>query len=646
MTMVRLRRQDPRIVGSYRLLRRLGAGGMGVVYLGVDRHGKKVALKLIRQELAGNPEFRSRFAREVAAAAMVRGNRTAPLVDADPDAERPWLATEYVPGPSLQRRVGDRGPLGCLDLARVGSAVADGLVSVHAVGVVHRDVKPSNILLSPDGPQIIDFGIAYADGAGTLTVTGTAVGSPGFLAPEQVRGQTVTPATDIFALGVTLAYAGRGAPPFGSGPVDALLYRVVHEEPDLEGVPEQVAPLIAACLSKDPRMRPSAEQVRERLAVIARQREAERGTPARGLEFAQPTTPGPGPKGAGAGRPDSDPAAPTPRDRDRDRERERERERARRESARREAPRRDEDTRTAPRPDPGRHHPSRPESGRPDMDRHDSGRHDTVRHDPGRHDPSRSDSGRHDVDRADAVRPEPPRGFVPERGEPGRAGRADHGPRSRAGTAAPRRRRPEDRRRLLILQFVIFIVVTVLAALAIAAFQDDDKDPGPDKTSAAAGPVAPQRAGVGTRIGPATGSVPVVDWADRTYSDPSAGGAGFTLTDGAADVGSDRVTLGEVVPANLDGEPAVVVVLTRAPGAGGLPTHLVELFTFTPGNAGPVPAPVGVAAVAVPADPQAVATRWTVGDDAILRIRSYVDSPDVTTRYLPGPAGVLVPVGP
>ncbi|MYW04816.1 serine/threonine-protein kinase, partial [Streptomyces sp. SID3343] len=433
MTMVRLRRQDPRIVGSYRLLRRLGAGGMGVVYLGVDRHGKKVALKLIRQELAGNPEFRSRFAREVAAAAMVRGNRTAPLVDADPNAERPWLATEYVPGPSLQRRVGDRGPLGCLDLARVGSAVADGLVSVHAVGVVHRDVKPSNILLSPDGPQIIDFGIAYADGAGTLTVTGTAVGSPGFLAPEQVRGQTVTPATDIFALGVTLAYAGRGAPPFGSGPVDALLYRVVHEEPDLEGVPEQVAPLIAACLSKDPRMRPTAEQVRERLAVIARQREAERGTPARGLEFGGPTTPAPGPKGVRSGRHDVDATAPGHRERDRDRDR------GRRESARREALRRDEDTRagerpsssrtdsgrrppegrTGPRQDPSRHDQHRPdphrsdshrsEPGRHDPDRHDSGRHDAVRHEPGRHEPARHDGGRHDSARHDTVRPEPPR---------------------------------------------------------------------------------------------------------------------------------------------------------------------------------------------------------------------------------------------
>ncbi|WP_406289798.1 protein kinase domain-containing protein [Embleya sp. NBC_00896] len=449
MTMVRLRRQDPRIVGSYRLLRRLGAGGMGVVYLGVDRHGKKVALKLIRQELAGNPEFRSRFAREVAAAAMVRGNRTAALVDADAGADRPWLATVYVPGPSLQRRVGERGPLGCLDLARVGSAVADGLVSVHAVGVVHRDVKPSNILLSPDGPQIIDFGIAYADGAGTLTVTGTAVGSPGFLAPEQVRGQTVTPATDMFALGVTLAYAGRGAPPFGSGPVDALLYRVVHEEPDLDGVPEQVVPLISACLSKDPRMRPSAEQVRDRLAAIARQREAERGTPARGLEAA-PTAPA-ATKGVGSGRHDVAAAAGSPAPRERDR--------VRREAVRREGSRRDEDTRAsdrsaagradsgrpsaegraATRPEPSRHEPTRHESGRHDTRAHDarghdSGRPDAVRHDAGRGDPGRHDSDRHDMPRAERTdRTEPPRGAAPERPEPKRGARVDHGPRSRAG---------------------------------------------------------------------------------------------------------------------------------------------------------------------------------------------------------------------
>ncbi|MFE3307733.1 protein kinase [Embleya sp. NPDC059213] len=684
MTMVRLRRQDPRIVGSYRLLRRLGAGGMGVVYLGVDRHGNRVALKLIRQELAGNPEFRSRFAREVDAARMVRGNRTAALVDADASADRPWLATVYVPGPSLQRRVGDRGPLGCLDLARVGSAVADGLVSVHAVGVVHRDVKPSNILLSPDGPQIIDFGIAYADGAGTLTVTGTAVGSPGFLAPEQVRGQTVTPATDIFALGVTLAYAGRGAPPFGSGPVDALLYRVVHEEPDLEGVPEQVVPLISACLSKDPRMRPSAEQVRERLAAIARQREAERGTPSRGSAAAA-TASGSAPVAA-AGRTDGGRTVPTPT-------RERDRDRARREAARRDGARRDEDTRperaaasraesgraeagrvpvegrSTSRPESGRHESTRPDGGRPDPRAHEgrgsdgrghegrghegrtteAGRAEPVRHEPGRADAGRPDGGRHDVTRGErGERNEPTRGATPDRQErpdrtdAKRAGRVDHGPRSRAGSTAgpPHRRRPEDRRRLLIQQLIVFVVVTAIAAFAIAAFQNDDGDDKDDtKTSTVAQPAPPPPGPGAFRIGPAHGSIPIVGWSDRTYADPSAGGATVTLTDGSAVVGSDRVTLGDVVPASLDGAPAVIVVLTRSPGAGGPPTHLVELYRFADGT------PVAVAALATAADLQAVATRWTVVDGAIVRIQSYVDVADVTTRYVVGPDGVLVPAG-
>ena len=661
MTMVRLRRQDPRIVGSYRLLRRLGAGGMGVVYLGVDRHGRKVALKLIRQELAGNPEFRSRFAREVAAAALVRGNRTAPLVDADPGAERPWLATTYVPGPSLQRHVGDRGPLGCLDLARVGSAVADGLVSVHAVGVVHRDVKPSNILLSPDGPQIIDFGIAYADGAGTLTVTGTAVGSPGFLAPEQVRGQTVTPATDVFALGVTLAFAGRGAPPFGSGPVDALLYRVVHEEPDLEGVPEQVAPLIAACLSKDPRMRPSAEQVRERLAAIARRREAERGTPVRGITPMQGGASGDAAHGAvsGSGRHDVGAGGAGQRDR------ERERDRARREAARRDGARRDEDTRADERSGVGRSDSPRASAGtrtgaRTDTAGHDAGRHVGGRHDVGRDEASAQDGARHDSGRHDAghhgagrgqgrVAPEAgahdsgrhdPARADGERHHDKRAARVDHGPRSRAGATTPRRRRPQDRRRLLIQQFVIFVVVTAIAALAIAAFQNDDDDEDTGATAAAQSPVPEQPAPVAgsARVGTALGTVPSADWSDRTYADPSAGGATVTLADGAAEVGSDRITLGDIVPASVDGAPAVVVVLTRVPGAGGPPTHLVELFRFT----GATPFPV--AALAAPADPRAVATRWTVTAGAIQRIQSYVDAPDVTTNYMPGPEGVLVPV--
>lgn len=188
MAMMRLRREDPRVVGSFRLHRRLGAGGMGVVYLGSDRRGQRVALKVIRPDLAEDQEFRSRFAREVSAARRIRGGCTARLVAADLDAERPWFATQYVPGPSLHDKVNEDGPLSAAEVASVGAALSEGLVAVHEAGVVHRDLKPSNILLSPKGPRIIDFGIAWATGASTLTHVGTAVGSPGFLAPEQVRG--------------------------------------------------------------------------------------------------------------------------------------------------------------------------------------------------------------------------------------------------------------------------------------------------------------------------------------------------------------------------------------------------------------------------------------------------------------------------
>uniref|UniRef100_UPI001269D9B3 serine/threonine-protein kinase n=1 Tax=Streptacidiphilus melanogenes TaxID=411235 RepID=UPI001269D9B3 len=266
---MRLRREDPRLVGPYRLHRRLGAGGMGVVYLGSDRKGQKVALKLIRAELAGDAEFRTRFAREVAAAARIRGGCIARLVSSDIDAERPWLATVYVPGPSLYKQVGDEGPLPWAEVAAIGSALADGLEQVHEAGVVHRDLKPSNILLSPKGPRIIDFGIAWSSGASTLTHVGTAVGSPGFLAPEQVRGVGVTGATDVFALGSTLAYAATGDTPFGSGSSEVMLYRVVHEEPDLTGVPAALAPLIRACLAKDPADRPTPVQIHDRLRELA-----------------------------------------------------------------------------------------------------------------------------------------------------------------------------------------------------------------------------------------------------------------------------------------------------------------------------------------------------------------------------------------
>ncbi|WP_199854896.1 serine/threonine-protein kinase [Streptomyces dioscori] len=292
MAMMRLRREDPRVVGSFRLHRRLGAGGMGVVYLGSDRRGQRVALKVIRPDLAEDQEFRSRFAREVSAARRIRGGCTARLVAADLEAERPWFATQYVPGPSLHDKVTEDGPLFASEVAAVGAALSEGLVAVHEAGVVHRDLKPSNILLSPKGPRIIDFGIAWATGASTLTHVGTAVGSPGFLAPEQVRGAAVTPATDVFALGATLAYAATQDSPFGHGSSEVMLYRVVHEEPQLHGVPDALAPLVRACLAKDPEERPSTLQLSMRLKEIAARE-------AHGMGEARP----PAPRAAEADRP-------------------------------------------------------------------------------------------------------------------------------------------------------------------------------------------------------------------------------------------------------------------------------------------------------------------------------------------------------
>lgn len=283
---MRLRREDPRVVGSFRLHRRLGAGGMGVVYLGSDRRGQRVALKVIRPDLAEDEEFRIRFAREVSAARRIRGGCTARLVAADLDAPRPWFATQYVPGPSLHDKVYEGGPLSAVQVASVGAALSEGLVAVHEAGVVHRDLKPSNILLSPKGPRIIDFGIAWATGASTLTHVGTAVGSPGFLAPEQVRGAAVTPATDVFALGATLAYAATGESPFGQGSSEIMLYRVVHEDAQLQSVPAALAPIVHACLAKAPEDRPTTLQLSLRLKEIAA-REA-RGLP----ESRQPAPPG------------------------------------------------------------------------------------------------------------------------------------------------------------------------------------------------------------------------------------------------------------------------------------------------------------------------------------------------------------------
>ncbi|MBW1604184.1 serine/threonine protein kinase, partial [Streptomyces sp. JJ66] len=296
MAMMRLRREDPRVVGSFKLHRRLGAGGMGVVYLGSDKRGQRVALKVIRPDLAEDQEFRSRFAREVSAARRIRGGCTARLVAADLDADRPWFATQYVPGPSLHDKVHEGGPLPPAQVAAIGAALAEGLVAVHEAGVVHRDLKPSNILLSPKGPRIIDFGIAWATGASTLTHVGTAVGSPGFLAPEQVRGAVVQPATDVFSLGATLAYAATGDSPFGQGSSEVMLYRVVHEEAQLHLVPPALAPIVQACLAKAAETRPTTLQLSLRLKEIAARE-------ARGLPDATEQAPAPRPAARRAAEP-------------------------------------------------------------------------------------------------------------------------------------------------------------------------------------------------------------------------------------------------------------------------------------------------------------------------------------------------------
>jgi serine/threonine protein kinase len=248
---------DPRQVGRYRLLGRIGSGGMGRVFLGQSPGGRLVAVKVIRSELADSPDFRARFAHEVAAARKVSGIFTAPVVDADPDAPQPWLVTGYVDGPSLADAVADRGRLDLASVRALACGLAEGLAAIHAAGVIHRDLKPSNVLLAADGPRIIDFGISRAADATSMTHTGAVVGSPGFMSPEQAEGRDVGPASDIFSLGSVLAFAATGREPFGTGDASALLYRVVHGRPALAGVPEELHPILESCLRREPALRPT-----------------------------------------------------------------------------------------------------------------------------------------------------------------------------------------------------------------------------------------------------------------------------------------------------------------------------------------------------------------------------------------------------
>ncbi|MEU9572908.1 serine/threonine-protein kinase [Streptomyces massasporeus] len=258
---------EPTVVGPYRLLGRLGSGGMGRVYLGRSAGGRTVAVKIVHPHFALDEEFRARFRREVEAARRVGGAWTAPVLDADPGARVPWVATAYAAGPSLSAAVADGGPLPAHTVRALGAGLAEALAAVHELGLVHRDVKPSNVLLTLDGPLLIDFGIARAtDGTASLTSTGVSIGSPGYMAPEQILGKGVTGAADVFSLGAVLAYAATGRPPFPGDSSAALLYKVVHEEPELGLLDGELRSITAECLAKDPAARPAPAALARRLA--------------------------------------------------------------------------------------------------------------------------------------------------------------------------------------------------------------------------------------------------------------------------------------------------------------------------------------------------------------------------------------------
>ncbi|MFF1645394.1 serine/threonine-protein kinase [Streptomyces sp. NPDC058240] len=258
---------EPLTIGAYRLLGRLGAGGMGRVYLGRSAGGRTVAVKVVHPHFALDEQFRARFRREVDAARRIGAQWTAPVLDADPDAPIPWVATGYVAGPPLSAAVAEHGPLPENAVRTLGAGLGEALAAVHEQGVIHRDVKPSNVLLALDGPRLIDFGIAHAIGAtASLTSTGVSVGSPGYMAPEQIRGTDISGAADVFSLGAVLVYAATGTAPFLGDSSAVLLYKVVHEEPELGELEGDLREVVAGCLEKEPEDRPTPMELARRLA--------------------------------------------------------------------------------------------------------------------------------------------------------------------------------------------------------------------------------------------------------------------------------------------------------------------------------------------------------------------------------------------
>ncbi|WP_424888383.1 protein kinase domain-containing protein [Streptomyces sp. XH2] len=269
--------EDPGYAGEYRLEGRLGSGGMGVVHLARSASGLRLAVKVVHAEYAVDPEFRARFRQEVAAARRVSGAFTAPVVDADPDGERPWMATLYIPGPTLSERVKRNGPLAPEEVRRLAAGLAEALRDIHRAGVVHRDLKPSNVLLAEDGPKVIDFGISRPYDSELRTETGKLIGTPPFMAPEQFqRPREVGPAADVFALASLLVHAATGRGPFESESPYIVAYQVVHTDPDLTGVPADLVPLIQDCLAKDPEQRPTPDAIMARLPRELRQGGARR----------------------------------------------------------------------------------------------------------------------------------------------------------------------------------------------------------------------------------------------------------------------------------------------------------------------------------------------------------------------------------
>jgi Protein kinase domain/WD domain, G-beta repeat len=269
--MEQLRPGDPSRVGNYRLIGRLGEGGMGQVFLGLSPGGRQVAVKIIHPGYASGKQFRERFAREIEAARRVGGFHTASVVDADPGADPPWMVTAFIHGPSLQQAVAEGGPFSLEQVGRLGAGLAEGLAAIHACGLVHRDLKPSNVILADDGPRIIDFGIARAAEASPMTTAGMVVGTYSYMSPEQLRGEVAGPASDIFALGCTLAFAATARVTFGDDSIVTVVYRITTEPPDLTGVTEErgFRQLVSECLAKKPADRPSLATILGRLAEMA-----------------------------------------------------------------------------------------------------------------------------------------------------------------------------------------------------------------------------------------------------------------------------------------------------------------------------------------------------------------------------------------